>query len=111
MRLSKKRYQQYKEEARKVIRQRLDYYAALYGVSYNRLSIRNQKSRWGSCSEHGNLNFNVKLLFLSDHLRDYVIIHEVCHLLEMNHSAQFWRLVEKACPDYTSRRKELHKII
>ncbi len=80
-------------------------YAELIGVSYGCITIRNQKTRWGSCSSKGNLNFNCLLIQVPESVMDYVIVHELCHRLEMNHSAAFWAQVEKILPDYKERRK------
>ncbi len=91
----------------KLIPARVKEYAEIIGVSYGRITIRNQKTRWGSCSSKGNLNFNCQLMRLPEELRDYVIIHELCHRKEMNHSAKFWSEVEKYCPDYKALRKKL----
>lgn len=99
-----------KEKARALVRERLVYYNRFYGFKFNRISIRNQKTRWGSCSAQGNLNFSFKLLYLQPELADYVIVHELCHLGEMNHSARFWELVAKAVPDYKARRKRLRDV-
>lgn len=77
------------------------------GVSYLRISIRDQRTRWGSCSLKGNLNFNWKLVLLPEELADYVIVHELCHRIYMNHSSDFWKLVERELPDYRQRRKAL----
>ncbi|MFH1188390.1 MAG: SprT family zinc-dependent metalloprotease [bacterium] len=107
----KKRYEKYKEEARGFIKERIEQLNTQYGFSYRRIAIRNQKSRWGSCSEDGNLNFNYRLLFLPSHLADYVIVHELCHLQEFNHSKKFWELVSRAIPDYTECRREMRKIV
>lgn len=74
------------------------------GVSYGRVSIRDQRTRWGSCSGKGNLNFNWKLSLVPDEILDYVVVHELAHRIEMNHSANFWREVEKILPDYRERR-------
>ena len=82
-------------------------YAPMLGVHYSRISIRHQKTRWGSCSSKKNLNFNCLLMLAPEWVRDYVVIHELCHLLEMNHSSKFWSLVEKAMPDYKEARKWL----
>ena len=82
-------------------------YAPLLGVSFGQIRIRCQKTKWGSCSAKGNLNFNLLLMLAPEAVRDYVVVHELCHLLEMNHSARFWQNVERVLPDYASRRKWL----
>jgi hypothetical protein len=105
-----KNYLQYKNQARCLVRQRLEYYNQFYNFKYYRVSIKDQRSRWGSCSGLGNLNFNYRLASLPDELADYIIVHELCHLKEMNHSARFWRLVAQTIPDYLGRRRELKKI-
>ena len=99
-----------KEEARVVILERLDYFNRFYHFNYQRVSVRNQSSRWGSCSQRKNLNFNYRLIYLPDSLRDYVIVHELCHSQEMNHSQNFWHLVAKTIPDYRELRKQLHSL-
>ena len=80
---------------------------AYYKFEYGRVNIRDQKSRWGSCSRQGNLNFNYRLLFLNSAVRDYVIVHELCHLKEFNHSSRFWELVSRQTPDYKILRNQL----
>lgn len=87
-------------EARKIIPSRAEYFAKMIGVSYNRVSVKSQISRWGSCSALKNLNFNCLLVLCPPEVRDYVIIHELCHLKELNHSNKFWAEVKKYCPDY-----------
>jgi len=82
-------------------------YAKNIGVSYGRITIRNQKTRWGSCSAKGNLNFNCLLMEAPDYVRDYVIIHELCHRIHMNHSKEFWSLVRSEMPDYKIAEKWL----
>lgn len=109
-RLTRRGYQKHKEEARKYIEARLAFCNQHYRFSYNRVSIRNQKSRWGSCSKKKNLNFNYRLLFLPPELCDYVVVHELCHLKEMNHGPRFWALVAKTFPNYRVLRRELVKI-
>lgn len=93
--------------AKQVIPAKVAYYARLMGVTYGRIAIRKQKSRWGSCSREGNLNFNVLLMLAPPEVLDYVVVHELCHRLEMNHSARFWAQVEKVLPDYKEARKWL----
>lgn len=87
--------------------ERVKYYAEIMGVTYGRITIRNQKTRWGSCSGKGNLNFNYQLFFLPRELLDYVIVHELAHRRYMNHSKEFWAEVEKYYPDYKNCRKKL----
>lgn len=100
-------YKKYKENARMLAKERLSYFNTFYNFSIKQVRIKRQKSRWGSCSEKGNLNFNFKIVLLPSHLADYIIVHELCHLGEFNHSRNFWNLVSKTIPDYKERRKEL----
>jgi predicted metal-dependent hydrolase len=100
----------YKEQALCLVNARLGYFNTLYNYSYKKVMIRNQKSRWGSCSRQGTLSFNYRLALIPAHLADYVIVHELCHLKQMNHSPKFWTLVEKTIPDYKARRKELRTL-
>lgn len=86
---------------------RCAHFAKIYDVHYRKISIRAQKSRWGSCSRTGNLSFNYRIAALPLHIADYIIVHELCHLAEMNHSKDFWRLVEQTMPDHRGIRKEL----
>ncbi len=86
------------------IPRRVEYFAPLVGVDYGRITIRAQHTRWGSCSSKGNLNFNFLLVLCPPEVLDYVVVHELCHRLEMNHSARFWKGVERVLPDYCSRR-------
>lgn len=74
--------------------------AAIHGVSVSRVSVRNQKSRWGSCSRRGNISLNWRLVQSPGHVRDYIILHELAHRRQMNHSEKFWQEVARLCPDY-----------
>lgn len=97
-------YQKARELARTVFAQKTALYASLMGVSYGRISIRDQKTRWGSCSSKGNLNFNWRLILAPEEVLDYVVVHELAHRKEMNHSPGFWAIVEEVLPDYRRRR-------
>ena len=88
-------------------RQKTAFWAARMKVTYGRITIRDQKTRWGSCSSGGNLNFNWRLLLMPERVMDYVIVHELAHRREMNHSAAFWQIVETYLPDYRERRQWL----
>jgi predicted metal-dependent hydrolase len=105
-----KHYLEHKETARTLILQKLEYWNQFYGFSYKRVAIRNTRRCWGSCTSLKNLNFSYKLLFLPEHLQDYVIVHELCHLQELHHQKEFWLLMEKHMPDYAQRRRELRAI-
>lgn len=94
----------YKKNARNIITERVEQYAKTMGVTYGRISIRSQKSRWGSCSSAGNLNFNWHLVMMPSKVLDYVVIHELAHRIEMNHSKQFWEIVSNVCPEYKLRK-------
>jgi len=111
---SRKLYQANKEAARALVRERVGHFMAHYGtkhgITHGKIAIRNQKSRWGSCSKKGNLNFNYKLVFLEPELRDYVIVHELCHIKEFNHGKGFWALVAETVPEWKVLRKRLTKI-
>lgn len=88
------------DEALEYIPERVEHFAKIVGVDYGRITIRNQKTRWGSCSSKGNLNFNCLLMLTPPEVIDYVVVHELCHRKEMNHSKAFWNEVEKVIPDY-----------
>ena len=110
MNLPKFAYEEIGEMAQKVLpvfSQRAEHFAAVIGVKYTKITVRNQVSRWGSCSSKGNLNFNCLLALVPEDVLDYVVIHELCHLKQMNHSPAFWREVEKVMPDYAEKRKWL----
>ncbi len=95
------------KKAKEIIPDRVDHYAQIIGVDYGRITIRNQKTRWGSCSAKHNLNFNCLLLRAPGEILDYVIVHELCHIRRMDHSKAFWNEVAAILPDYKNRRKWL----
>jgi hypothetical protein len=102
-----KEYEGNKGKARSLVIERLKHFNVFYGFKIGNISIRNQKSRWGSCSRKGNLNFNYRIALLPPHLSDYIIVHELCHIGQLNHSSKFWDLVAKTIPEHKKLRKEL----
>jgi len=106
----KRHFAEHREKALTLVQERLLHFNRLYNFKWNRVAIRNQRSRWGSCSRSKNLNFNYKIALLPPRLADYLIVHELCHLGELNHSAKFWALVAQAMPDFRALRTELRKI-
>ena len=103
-------YLKNKEKTRTLVHETLEKINKHYNLEYKKVFIRNQKTRWGSCSSKGNLNFSYKLALIEKHLLEYVVVHELFHLKEMNHGPQFWELVEETIPDYKKIRAELHLI-
>lgn len=95
------------EKALEYIPKRVSYFAKQIGVTYGKITIRNQKTRWGSCSSKGNLNFNCLLMLTPPEVIDYVVVHELCHREEMNHSGAFWAEIEKVIPSYKEQVKWL----
>lgn len=98
---------QHAETARALVQERLTHYNQFYNFTYGTVRIKSQTTRWGSCSNKGNLNFNYKIVHLPAHLVDYIVVHELCHLGQFNHSHKFWDLVAKTLPDYEKLRNEL----
>ncbi len=96
-----------KKAARALAHARLAHFNQFYGFTYQKVFIRNQKTRWGACSAKGNLGFNYRITYLPPQLADYVIVHELCHLGQFNHSPAFWQLVAHVIPDYKAQRREL----
>ncbi len=106
----KKEYEQHKEHALHFVKKKIQEINATYNFTYNKVHIKNQKTVWGSCSRHGNLNFNYKIALIRDELADYIVTHELCHLKEFNHGEKFWGLVAQTIPQHKELRKELKTI-
>lgn len=102
-----KLYKEHKSRAVAVAAAKVKHWNSRYNFSFGQISIRNSRSRWGSCTSKGTLCFNYKIAFLPEHLADYLVVHELCHLKERNHSKDFWALVAREIPEYLIRRKEL----
>lgn len=102
-------YLKNKQAALELATERVDHFNKIYKFNFNIINIKNQKTRWGSCSRKGNLNFNYKIIHLPKKLIDFIIVHELCHLKEFNHSRKFWNLVAKGIPDYLEIKQELNK--
>ena len=94
----------YKQQTKKLLDNKVPFFGKKLSISYGKVRIRSQKFRWGSCSKEGNLNFNLLLSTLPINIIDYIIIHELFHLVEFNHSDRFWKLVEHAFPTYKDCR-------
>ena len=105
--LSPKELTQLRQQAKLVFPSRAAFYAPKVGVNYGSITVRCQKTRWGSCSAQGNLNFNLLLMLAPPEVLDYVVVHELCHRKEMNHSSRFWAEVERVMPDYRVRKQWL----
>jgi predicted metal-dependent hydrolase len=102
-------YLEHRARALELVTARLTYFNVFYNFKYNTIKIKNNSSRWGSCSRKGNLNFNYRIALLPPELADYLVIHELCHLGEFNHSKKFWELVEKTMPHWRTLRVRLKK--
>jgi predicted metal-dependent hydrolase len=100
-----------KQRAQTLAHERVGHFSTLYGLRCKKITIRAQKSRWGSCSREGNLNLNYKIAGLPAHITDYIIVHELCHVAHMDHSKKFWDLVAKAVPNHREIRKHLRHIV
>jgi predicted metal-dependent hydrolase len=105
--LAEQEIKQLREKTRQLITRRVEYFAPIIGVTYGQIAIRTQRTRWGSCSSKGNLNFNCLLGLVPSEVLDYVVVHELCHRKELNHSDRFWNEVSRILPDYKTRKQWL----
>jgi len=103
-------YQKLKETARTLVKCKLEFFNRHYNFRYNRVAIRSQRSCWGSCSQKKNLNFNYRIIHLEEELQNYLIVHELCHLQELNHGDDFWQLVSQTTPNYKKLKKQLRTV-
>ena len=110
MRRNRRQYLRVREHARALVHERIRHFNDVYGFKIGKVFIKNHKSRWGSCSSKGNINFNYKIVFLPADIADYIIVHELCHLAELNHGERFWGLVVNTIPDHKHRRQRLRLI-
>lgn len=106
----RKNYILHKGKARILAKEKVVKFAAFYKASFLNINIKNSKTRWGSCSKKGNLNFNYKIVFLPEEMIDYIVVHEVCHLIEFNHSEKFWNEVARTIPKYREIRRDLKRM-
>lgn len=106
-----KDYRENRARALELVTNRIEHFNKFYGFKMGRVTIRNTRSRWGSCSRNGNLSFSYKLVHLSPELVDYIVVHELCHLQEFNHSSAFWKLVEAKIPQYKLLRRMLRSFV
>lgn len=100
-------YKKNKDKALALVKKKIEKYNKNYNFKYNKIVIKNQKTRWGSCSKKRNLNFNYKIIYLPERIADYIIVHELCHLGSFDHGKKFWNLVAKSFPNYQDIRNEL----
>lgn len=104
---SKEDFANYKGLALNIIEKKIERFNAFYGFEVKKVTVRNQKARWGSCSRRGHLSFCYRIIYLPENMSDYVIVHELCHLAEFNHGKNFWKLVSRCVPDYADIRKKV----
>lgn len=100
----------YRARALEYTVERARYFSGMLGVQFNRIKVRSMRSRWGSCTSRGNISFDWRLITMRPNIVDYVVVHELCHLVHPNHSREFWTLVESILPDFRTRQKHLKEV-
>lgn len=108
---TREEYLALQSKALALVRERLAYFNQFYGLTWHRISIRNQRSRWGSCSREGNLSFNYRIVLLPPELADYLVVHELCHLRYMSHGVRFWELVGRTVEGWEGKRRRLGRML
>ncbi len=108
--ISRMHYEEHRKRALSFAKERVIHWNQFYGFDYQKISVKNQKTRWGSCSKKGNLSFNYKIALLPVTFADYIVVHELCHLKEFNHSQNFWNLVVQTTPQYKEIRRKLKQM-
>lgn len=106
----RRRFVLHRDQAGRLVEARVRWYSEQHGFDPGPITIRDQRTRWGSCSARGALSFNYRIVFLPERLADYIVVHELCHLRELNHGPRFWRLLESILPDSELRREELRAL-
>jgi predicted metal-dependent hydrolase len=109
IRITAKEEARYKKQAKACLEMKCGHFSQIMGLRPGEVKINSAKTRWGSCNRKGGINFTYRLLFIPEELMDYVVVHELAHLKEMNHSSRFWSVVEQTMPDYKARRKRLRE--
>ena len=108
---TKKDFADHKEEALALAERRVEHFNKIYKFRFNKINIKNQKTRWGSCSRKGNLNFNYKIALLPQRMADYIIVHELCHLAHADHGPAFYRILQRLLPDWQARKARLERLL
>ena len=107
---SSEHFEEHQEKALNSVSKKVAYWSEQLGYKYTNIAVRQLKSRWGSCSSEGNLSFNYKIIFLPENIQDYVVVHELCHTKQPNHSKKFWSLMERSLPNYEKMRSTIKTI-
>ena len=104
---TREHFKEHKQKSLAFLNDKVKNFAAMYGVQPSAVAVGVKKTQWGSCNREGRMRFNYMLYFLPEHLAEYIVVHEICHMVEFNHSPKFWEAVGKSVPDYKNRKREL----